>query len=284
MMLRILVMKIQMYTSSNSIKLCLIGKPNSGKSTLFNTLIDSNISPVGDEYGLTKILYQNKFKFKNYEFNIIDTPGLRRKSKIYQKDEQKRNLEVIKLISSVDVLILLIDAVENITKQDFRLADHCINKNKIIFFLFNKIDVINEKIEFKNKIKKYLKNNYSKSKMINIDFISAKKNIRITNVLLEITKKRELMSTIIKKVKLKKFILYLAKQAKYPRVKNIEIKPKYIVQLTNKVPTFKVFINSNKKAPQIFQKFFENAFRKFFKLEGIPIILKYESSKNPYIH
>ena len=66
------------------------------------------------------------------------------------------------------------------------------------------------------------------------------------------------------------------------KIRNIEIKPKYIVQLKDSVPTFKVFINSKSKAPEIFRKYFDNAFRKFFKLDGIPIIYKFMSSKNPY--
>ena len=111
----------------DKLNLGIIGKPNSGKSTLFNTLLGEYLSPVGDEYGLTKSLYKKEFKHKKYDFIIVDTPGLRRRSKVKEKKEMVRNLEVIRLINSVDAVILLIDSLENITKQDFRLAE-------IIFF------------------------------------------------------------------------------------------------------------------------------------------------------
>ena len=153
-------MKIPMSSNLNKINFCIIGKPNSGKSTLFNCLLEESISPVGDEYGLTKNLFKDKFMLYNYNFTIFDTPGLRRKSKINDLDEKNRNKEVITLVDKVDVVILLIDSVESITKQDFRLADLAITKKKIIFFLFNKIDLIDEAKKFRFKIDKYLCNNY----------------------------------------------------------------------------------------------------------------------------
>ena len=277
-------MKIRMFMSLNKIHLGIIGKPNSGKSTLFNSLLGENISPVGDEYGLTKSLYRNTFIHKNYEFTIIDTPGLRRKSKVKENDELARNSKVIKIINNVEVVALLIDSLENITKQDFRLADLVINKNKVLFFLFNKIDAIEDKKTFRFKLNKFLVSNYSKYKLINIEYISAKKNIRILNTLNKIILKKQLVSIKIRKQKLNKFIHFLNKKATFPKINKIEIKPKYIVQTENEIPRFKVFINTHKKTPKLFQKYFDNAFRIYFRLEGIPIIYEFKNSNNPYIN
>lgn len=273
-----------MFMSLNKIDVGIIGKPNSGKSTLFNTLLGENISPVGEEYGLTKSLYKNKFTYKNYQFITFDTPGIRRKSRVKEKNELSRNIEVIKLINSVEIVILLIDSLESITKQDFRLADLVISKKKILFFLFNKIDLIDNKEKYKSSIIKYLSNNYSKYKLINIEFISAKKSIRISKVLNQVINKKKLVSTKIQKQKLNKFINYLNNKASFPRVNKIEIKPKYIVQIESQIPKFKVFINIQKKTPLIFQKFFDNSFRSYFNLIGIPISYDYQKSKNPYVN
>ena len=266
----------------NNIYLSIIGKPNSGKSTLFNLLLGKNISPVGDEYGLTKILYEEKFKYKEYNFIIVDTPGLRRRNKVIEENEKSRNAQVLKLMDKVDVIILLIDSKENLTKQDFRLADLSINRNKMLFFIFNKFDTIENKKEFKRNIKKFLTNSYSKYKMVNIDFISAKYNKKISNVLNNIIKKDNLLSVQIQKTKLNKFLKDLDKKSSYPKIGKISVKPKYIVQLKNKLPNFKVFINTKNKIPSIFQRYFDNEFRKYFKLDGIPIKYEFISSKNPY--
>ena len=119
-------MKTRIYSdldNSNEINFIIVGKPNSGKSTLFNKLLNENISPTGDEYGLTKTLFTNSFDFNDIKFVIHDTPGLRRKNKIYDKDETSRNQKVLKLINNIDAALLLVDATENFTKQDFRIAD-----------------------------------------------------------------------------------------------------------------------------------------------------------------
>ena len=271
-----------MSTNLNKINLCIIGKPNSGKSTFFNCLLGKYTSPVGDEYGLTKSLITEEFNYKNKNFYIFDTPGLRRRSKVTEGNEKKRNSEVIKLINKVQVIILLIDSIENVTRQDFRLADLSISKNKILFFLFNKIDAIENKKKFISKINIFLKNNYSKYKMINIEFISAKYKKGIQRVLNSIVIKQKLVDIKINKSKLNDFIDHLNKKAIYPKIKKNEIKPKYIVQIKHSVPKYKVFINSKSKAPQIFKKFFDNAFRSYFKLDGIPVIYEFISSKNPY--
>ena len=271
-----------MSTNSNSIYLSIIGKPNSGKSTLFNCFLGSNLSPVGNEYGLTKNLYKAMFNYKTQDITIVDTPGLRRQSKVIEKNEIERNSKVLKLINDVEVIILLIDSLEDVTKQDFKLADISINRKKIVFFLFNKIDLVNNEKNYKLKINKYFKNNYSKYNMINIDFISAKQNFRVSKILSKIIIKKKLARVLIQKSKLNNFIVHLDKKGNYPKIKNISVKPKYIVQTASEFPKFKIFINSKEKAPPTFQKFFDNAFRNFFKLSGIPIDYKFISSKNPY--
>ena len=100
-----------------------------------------------------------------------------------------RNSEVIKIINNVDVTVLLIDSLEGITRQDFRLADLALSKHKILFFV-SEVDILEDKRKYQLNIKKHLRNNYSKHKLINIDFISAKNNTRISNVLKQIILKK----------------------------------------------------------------------------------------------
>ncbi len=273
-----------MYSSSNNKKInfAIIGKPNSGKSTLFNKLIKKDISPTGETYGLTKDLLLENFIFKNTEFIIHDTPGLRRKNKIYDKDEESRNKKVIKLLEKIDAAILLIDSTENITRQDFKIADTIIRRKKLLFFIFNKIDILDNKNEFKRKIKNLLNNRYSQSKEINVNFISALSGQNIRDFLNEMIRKNDLCSLKIKKTQLNNFIGKISKDSKLPKIKNIQIKPKYIVQIDSNIPKFKIFINSKKKAPNLFIRYFDNEFRRYFLLEGVPIYMKFISSDNPY--
>ena len=273
-----------MYINSNNKKInfVIIGKPNSGKSTLFNKLLNKEISPVGETYGLTKELFVQKFTFKNIDFVIHDTPGLRRKSKISDKDEELRNKKVVKLLEQIDASILLIDSTESITRQDFKIADTIMRRKKLLFFVFNKIDLLDDRKEFKKKINDFLNHRYSQSKETNVNFISALSGKNILDLLNEMIAKNNLCSFKIKKTHLNNFIKKISKDSKLPKIKNIQIKPKYIVQIDSRIPRFKIFINSKKKAPSLFVKYFDNEFRKYFSLNGIPIFMKFISSENPY--
>ncbi len=274
-----------MYLNLNNHKInfVIIGKPNSGKSTLFNKLLKKEISPTGETYGLTKELFSQQFKFKNIDFFIHDTPGLRRRSKISDKEEESRNKEVVKLLDKIDAAILLIDCKENITRQDFKIADTILRRKKLLFFVFNKIDIVDDKNNFKKKIKDFLNFRYSQSNEINTCFISALSGNKITDLLNEMINKYNLCSSKIKKSQLNNFIKKISKDSKLPKIKNIQIKPKYIVQIDSNIPRFKIFINSKKKAPSLFIRYFDNEFRKYFSLNGVPINMKFISSDNPYI-
>ena len=273
-----------MYLNLNKHKInfVIIGKPNSGKSTLFNKLLKKDISPTGETYGLTKQLFTQQFKFENIDFVIHDTPGLRRRSKIIDKDEESRNKEVVKLLDKIDLAILLIDCKENITRQDFKIADTILRRKKLLFFVFNKIDILDNKNNFKKKIKEFLNFRYSQSNEINIFFISALSGNKIKALLNEMINKYNLCSFKIKKTQLNNFIKKISKDSKLPKIKNIQIKPKYIVQINSNIPRFKIFINSKKKAPSLFIRYFDNEFRKYFSLNGVPINMKFISSDNPY--
>ena len=177
----------------------------------------------------------------------------------------------------------MIDCKENITRQDLKIADTILRRKKLLFFVFNKIDILDNKNNFKKKIKDFINFRYSQSNEINTFFISALSGNNITVLLNEMVNKYNLCSLKIKKSLLNNFIKKISKDSKLPKIKNIQIKPKYIVQIDSNIPRFKVFINSKKKAPNLFIRYFDNEFRKYFSLNGIPINIKFISSDNPYI-
>tara|TARA_B100000886_G_scaffold339143_1_gene303728 strand:+ start:2745 stop:3587 length:843 start_codon:yes stop_codon:yes gene_type:complete len=275
-------MKIQMSLISDKINLLIVGKPNSGKSTLFNHLCGEYISPTGEEYGLTKKKYSSEFQFANYIFNINDTPGLRRKNKISDKDEEIRNKKTLSTLRKVDVVLLLIDSVENITRQDFRLLDNAINKKKIIFTIFTKFDLVDEKKSYRKKTLKYLSNNFSNHNEINIEFISVHNKLNINKLLKKIIEKINLLHIRLPKKDIKIFTNKLLKENKFPKQKGVSIKSKYVVQTDLTFPSFKIFLNTNKKVNQNYINYFTKQFRNYFNLTGIPLDLIFMRSKNPY--
>ena len=275
-------MKNQMSLLLNKINLLILGKPNSGKSTLFNFLCKNELSPTGDEYGLTKKNYYSEFKFDNHMFVINDTPGLRRKNKINNKDEEIRNKKTLSILRKVDVVLLLIDSIENITRQDFRLLDNAIQKKKLIFTVFTKFDLINDKKKYRKTTLTYLNNNFSNHNEINVEFVSVHNKLNINKLLKIIIEKINLLPIKIPKKDIKKFTNKLLKENRFPKQKGVSIKSKYVVQTDQAFPSFKIFLNTNKKVSQNYINFFTKEFRDYFNLIGVPLNLTFMRSKNPY--
>ncbi len=275
-------MKNQIYLESNKINLLILGKPNSGKSTLFNFLCKKELSPTGDKYGLTKNNYTSEFQFDDNMFVINDTPGLRRKNKINDKDEESRNKKTLSILKRVDVVLLLIDSIENITRQDFRLVDYAVKRKKIIFTVFTKFDLVEDKKSYRRKTLNYFRRNFSNYYELNIEFISVHNKLNISKLLKLIIEKTKLLLIRIPKKDIKKFTNKLLKENRFPKQKGVSIKSKYVVQTDLALPAFKIFLNTNKKVSSNYINFFTKEFRDYFNLIGVPLDLTFMRSKNPY--
>ena len=266
-----------------NINFLIVGKPNSGKSTFYNTLNNKYLSPTGPESGLTKDIFKNEVSILDTNFIFFDTPGLRRKNKINDKEEAKLTYDVINLIDKIDVVFLLVDATESLTKQDLKIAEIVIKRRKILFVVFNKIDLIDDIDKFQKDQRYYFLESYSPANTINLKFISALSIDSIERILKTVIRTCRIKSTKISTPKLNTFVRDILKNQKFPKVNKIEVKPKYMVQTDDNYPRFKIFINSSKKVPQSYKRFYENILRKKFSLVGIPIQLDFIVSKNPYV-
>ena len=266
-----------------NINFLIVGKPNSGKSTFYNTLNNKYLSPTGPVSGLTKDIFKNEVNILDTNFTFFDTPGLRRKNKIDDKDEAKLTYDVINLIDKIDVVFLLVDANESLTKQDLKIAEIVIKRRKILFVVFNKIDLLDDLDKFQKDKKHYFLESYSPANTINLKFISALSIDSIERILKTVIRTCRIKSTKISTPKLNTFVRDILKNQKFPKINKIEVKPKYMVQTDDDYPRFKIFINSSKKVPQSYKRFYENILRKKFLLVGVPIQLDFITSKNPYV-
>ena len=266
-----------------NINFLIVGKPNSGKSTFYNTLNNKYLSPTGPKSGLTKDIFKNEVNILDTNFVFFDTPGLRRKNKINDKEEAKLTYDVINLIDKIDVVFLLVDATESLTKQDLKIAEIVIKRRKILFVVFNKIDLIDDLDKFQKDQKYYFLESYSPANTINLKFISALSIDSIERILKTVIRACRIKATKISTPKLNTFIRDILKNQKFPKINKIEVKPKYMVQTDDDYPRFKIFINSSKKVPQSYKRFYENILRKKFSLVGVPIQLDFIVSKNPYV-
>ncbi len=254
-------------------RFAVIGRPNVGKSSFINVIMDEKRNIVTDIAGTTRDSIDSKFKKFNMEFMLIDTAGLRKKTKVNESVEYYSAIRAVKAIDRASVCILMIDAENGLESQDINIFELAISRNKAVIIAVNKWDLIEKEknidLQFNEKIKRKL----SPFNDVQIVYISAKNKQRVYKVLEEAIETHKRKNIKIQTAELNKKILPILKHTSHPRVRNREVKFKYITQISGEYPKFAVFTNypDNIKAP--YKRFIENQLRENYNFVGIPIKL-----------
>ena len=267
-----------------TISTILIGKPNVGKSTLFNKLINENYSEVNQEPGTTINAISKSINYKNIKINLFDTGGIKKKSKSHSEKQITITKDTIKFLKKSDIVIFLMEANSVFTKNDKQILRLALNKLKDFIIIINKLDLIDRsKIrELKKYFNYYFENTFSDI-LINPSYISAK-NYKNDNVffdkILEIYKSKK---KIIKNKELN-FFLSSINSNNIPAQKG-KFRPtiKFIKHVNTKPQIFKVFGNRLQKLNPDYKKFLTKQLIKKFNLYNQVVIIKYISNKNPYL-
>ena len=263
-----------------SITVSILGKPNAGKSTFFNSIIKENRSIVSTKAGTTRDAISKSIVFKNDHIEIFDTAGLRKKSKV---DKTIEIFSVSKAISSMRAssgIIYLVDGKENITDQDLHLISLIISAGKPFILGINKSD----------KLSQYDKSNLTRSinkklaflSGIAIHYISAKQNKGTAKVFKELIK---LVKKSVKKIDTSKLnnLVEEASKSNPPQMSGrFRPKIKYANLLSSQPTIIRIQGNNLDKLSKQYQKYLENYLRKKMHFEGIPIKLVFKNNTNPF--
>ena len=253
-------------------KFAIIGQPNVGKSSLLNALTCEERTIVSDIAGTTRDTIHTHYKLFGKEFMLIDTAGLRRKTKVEEDLEFYSVIRAIKAMDEADVCLLLIDAEKGITQQDLNIFSLAVKKGKGIVMLVNKWDVIEDKqTNTARDYEKELKNRLAPFNDVPVIFISAKEKTRIhkaveTTLQVYENRQRKVATNELNEVMLKAIEAYHA-----PVVRGHAIKIKYISQLPTHTPSFAFFCNFPDDVKTPYRNYLENQLRKNFQFTGVPV-------------
>ena len=265
------------------IRVSIIGRPNTGKSTLVNNIIGKNRLVTGSDAGITRDSIEIEWNYKNQNFCLIDTAGLRRKSKITKILEKEMVNDTLKSIKYSDICVLLIEASENIDKQDLTIARMIIGEGRGIIVGANKWDKVSDQNTIKNEIINKLGISLSQVKKIPIIFLSGLHNIGIEKLFDEIIDIKRKLNSRITTGKLNRWLSSIITNNPPPLYKGRQNNIRYITQVNVKPPTFALFMSSPDNLPNSYKRFLLGSIMKTFDLFGVPIRIMLRKGNNPYV-
>lgn len=252
-------------------KFAIIGQPNVGKSSLLNALVGSERTIVSEIAGTTRDSIHTHYNLFHKEFVLIDTAGIRRKTKVHEDLEFYSVIRAIKAMDEADVCLLLLDAEKGLTAQDLNIFSLAVKKGKGVVIVVNKWDLVDKETNTSRDYEAKLKERFAPFTDLPIIFISAKEKTRIFKVIETALEVFENRSRKIPTSKLNDVMLKAVESYHAPVVRGNAIKIKYVSQLPTPVPSFAFFSNYPDDIKQPYRNYLENQMRKSFPLEGVPI-------------
>ena len=257
------------------LKFCVIGRPNVGKSSLINALLNEERVIVSNEAGTTRDAVDSVMKYNGEEFVLIDTAGMRKKGKIFENIEKYSLLRSLKAIDRSDLCLLVINAEEGIIEHDKHIAGYALEKGKGLIIVVNKWDTVENP-----NIKDYTKLVRSEFQFLGyapIVFLSALTKKRIHTLMPEILKvsdniKREVKTSVLNDVIMDAYTLNLP-----PSYKGKRLKIYFTNQSGTKPPKFTFHVNNKGLVHFSYERYLENKLRENFDFEGTPIVLQFKN-------
>ena len=257
----------------DAIRVAIIGKPNVGKSSLVNRIAGEQRVIVSNVAGTTRDATDTTVENEEGKFVLIDTAGIRRKSKVTEKIEQYSVLRAYMAVDRADVCLIVIDAMEGFTEQDSKVAGYAHEQGKASIVVVNKWDLVEDKsVKVQKAFEEAVRSRFAPFVDFPIIFASALTKQRILKVLEEARSVYENRTTKIPTARLNEEMLPLIEAYPPPSNKGKYIKIKYITQLPNtQVPSFVYFANLPQYVKEPYKRFLENKMREKWNLTGTPV-------------
>ncbi|WP_161532165.1 ribosome biogenesis GTPase Der [Riemerella anatipestifer] len=252
-------------------RITIAGRPNVGKSTLTNALLDNKRNIVTDIAGTTRDSIETIYNKFGHEFVLVDTAGMRKKSKVSENLEFYSVMRSVRAIEHSDVVVIMVDATQGWESQDMNIFGIAQKNRKGIVILVNKWDLVEKETntmrDFENNIKKRI-GQFSDVPILFISALTKQRILKAVEVAIEVYENRKKK---IKTSKLNEVMLPVFEHTPPPAIKGKYIKIKYCVQLPTPSPQFVFFCNLPQYVKEPYKRFTENQLRKEFGFTGVPI-------------
>jgi len=275
------------YNPAAPLKLAIVGRPNAGKSTLVNRMLGEDRMITGPEAGITRDAITIDWQWRSpdaglREVRLIDTAGLRRKSKVEDKLEKLSAADTKHAIDFAEVVVLLLDATRGLEAQDLRIADQIFSEGRALVIALNKWDVAENGSSLFQGVRAALEEGFSQVKGVPLLTLSAATGKGIDNLLQAAFDTREAWSQRVSTGKMNRWFEKAIEANPPPAPGGKRIKLRYITQIKTRPPSFVIFGTRVDQLPESYRRYLVNGIRRELGFGAVPVRLTLRAPKNPF--
>jgi GTP-binding protein len=269
--------------SEKQLQMAILGRPNAGKSTLVNKLLGQDRLLTGPEAGITRDAIGVDWEWRDHAIRLIDTAGLRRKSRVKQKLEKLSTSDAMRAMHYAHVVVLLVDATAPLEKQDLTLARIAVEEGRALVVAANKWDLVDKPQEMLKLIRERVEDGLSQARGVPIITLSALSGRGIDKLMPAVIDVYDKWQTRISTGALNRWLSGMTEYHPPPLgAHGRRIRLRYITQAKARPPTFILFANLPDDLPEAYVRFLQNGLRDDFGLNGVPLRFQLRKQDNPY--
>ncbi len=265
------------------LNIAIIGRPNAGKSTLINRLVNEERLLTGPEAGITRDSILVPWKWKGRIINLVDTAGIRRRAKVQEKLEKLAVSDALRAIQYAEIVVLLLDATKPFEKQDLHLADLVEREGRALIIALNKWDLIKDKNATLAHLRERCERLLPQLRGVPLIILSGLKGKNINGLMQAIFNIERAWNIRISTASLNRWLEKIIAMHPPPAISGRRIKLRYITQIKSRPPTFILFCSRPDALPNAYRRYIINGLRQEYNIWGTPIRLWVRGGKNPYI-
>ena len=268
--------------AAQPMRIAIVGRPNMGKSTLINSLIDEDRLLTGPESGITRDAIEVPFEWNGTPYKLVDTAGLRRRARISDKIEKLMVDDALRAIQYAHLCVLLIDSTEEIHKQDLSIARLIEDEGRAIVIGANKWDVVRDKQAASSQISKRLKTSLAQLRGVPVVQMSGLYKKGLSQLLGAADEMYRIWNTRISTGRLNRWLDVMLEAHPPPLVEGRRLRIRYITQIKTRPPTFALFVSRPSDLPESYLRYLTSGLRVDFGLRGVPIRMVMRKRENPF--